>query len=132
MKTKNPDGTYSGHFELNDGTKVTYNSGGDESLCFWMALAQSQKKYDNLNEKALINEAKELRQSAFKSMDPNLLHYLHQNQEIHVANNGSNIFALTGGERRRKNRPGPKASKEAIEEATKRLNNEETRLEDIK
>ena len=131
IKTKNPDGTYSGHFELNDGTKVHYNSGGDENLCFWMAVAQSQKKYDNLNEKALINDAKELKQSAFQSMDPNLLYHLHQNQKDHVAKNGSNIFALTGGEKSRKLRQGPKASKEAIEEAAKRLNDPETRLEDI-
>ena len=68
IKTKNPDGTYSGHFELNDGTKVFYNSGGDESLCFWMAVAQSQKKYENSNEIALINDAKELKTSAFQQL----------------------------------------------------------------
>ena len=96
-----------------------------------MAVAQSQKKYDNLNEKALINDAEELKQKAFRNMDPTLLHHLHQNQNDHVSKNGSNIFALTGGERSRKLRQGPKASKEAIEEAAKRLNDPETRLEDI-
>ena len=131
IKTKNPDGTYSGHFELNDGTKVPYNSGGGENLCFWMAVAQSQKKYDNSNEKALISDAKELKQNAFQSLDPTLLHHLHQNQRDHVAKNGSNIFALTGGKKNRINRPLANATPEAVEKQKQRLDNEETRLKAI-
>jgi hypothetical protein len=94
VKTEHPDGTFSGHFELNDGSKIHYNP-GEENLCFWQAACQSQKKYDDRQE--LLNDSKALKENAYREMNPTVLHELHQKQNEHVVKNGSNIFSLTGG-----------------------------------
>ena len=130
VKTKNPDGTISGHFELDDGSKIYYNS-GEENLCFWMATCQSQKKSDD--NQALVSDAKALKESAYRGMDPTVLSELHQKQNKHVAKNGINPFALCGGQQKRKLGPNPvkKMTKEEKKKLTEKLNNPETREEMI-
>ena len=130
VKTKNPDGTISGHFELDDGSKIHYNS-GEENLCFWMAARQSQKKYDD--KQALTNDAKALKESAYREMNPTVLSELHQKQNKHVAKNGTNPFSLCGGQKYRKPGPNPvkKMTKEEKKKLTENLNNPEIREEMI-
>ena len=48
VRVKNADGSFSGHFELVDGGRVSYNDGRDNT-CLYQAVCQAQNKANGIN-----------------------------------------------------------------------------------
>ena len=97
IRTKNKDGSYSGHFEMVDKDGRRVKNTGEDQTCLYQAVLQHEGK----NTSDLTSAAKEFRASALKSVPKNVLTKTVQRQNIYNDTSSGNIWHLSGGGARR-------------------------------
>ena len=96
VRSKNEDGSYSGHFqEVGKDGKIVKNLGTDNT-CLYQAVLQAEGRTSQAD---LTQAAHNLRKNALSGMDPNILVKTYQRQQVYNDTHIGCLWSLAGGGR---------------------------------